>query len=237
MGKLHLILKFIDINMWLPKFELFISLFLATTLLVFESSCQPILRATIGMHSSKYLSQSEIEEYARIYHIDSDNLYILDEVKYLAFVDEYTKVSGKNYFEENFLTNPLLVMGFDQTGSNQFFMRSCDAGGFPNLKWNRYGYFDHHPLLMNPLYLPDTLYGLDSFQTYVQFYKPLNPSTGFVDSSCKEILVVHWNNIMGRQTKRLLKTVNIYIEVNCDNICVLYVNTDNLYARTKKQFH
>ncbi|MFN3940570.1 MAG: hypothetical protein ACK4IY_08270, partial [Chitinophagales bacterium] len=153
----------------------------------------------------------------------------LDEVTYMQFVESYKNTSTDSYFQYYDLIQPLIVLSFDENDSIQFFLRNCNVSGFPNFKWNRYGSFDNSPLLIHEGYLPDSTIGLNTFNTYSGFYLPLHQQQTIEERACTETIVVYWNKLMGRQRKRLIETVQNYIDNTKTVPCVYYVDTDNLF--------
>ncbi|HSI91485.1 MAG TPA: hypothetical protein VK927_10245, partial [Adhaeribacter sp.] len=111
-------------------------------------------------------------------------------------------------------------------GTLQNFHINCYTGGFPNLNWNQNGNFESFPPKMQAP--ADTLV---SFQTLNQYLKPLPNTKLSADASADYTVVVFWNRMLGRQSKRLVETV----QKNCakagnHKIRLVYVNNDNLLS-------
>lgn len=195
-------------------------------LLGLTSSCQPIMKAMVGINDIKYLSTEKIIKQSKKYHIPDSNLYVLNDTAYLSFIKTYEgkTINGRNTFKD--LYQPLQIYGFDSTDIIQFQLINCTVGGFPNLKWDRYGDFKTSPLNMPRIRLSDSTLLVN---TLTDYYSAIG-STPDAQSNCNdETIIVYWNKFMGRQSKRLIKTVNDYRENVNSNACMYYVNTDNLF--------
>lgn len=194
--------------------------------LLFLSSCQPIMRSIIGINNVQQLSQPEIIKYALKYNVDTTYLYSLNDTLYKGFIKQYDNSFPNEYFTSYQFYQPLFMFGFDSIGKMQFFLRNCNVSGFPNIKWNRYGYFNSSPLLIPSGYLPDSSI---TFNTINAFLIPLtlDQEAYYLDST--ETIVVCWSHLMGRQSKRLIETVQDYKKNVGTHAYVYYVNTDNFF--------
>ncbi len=101
---------------------------------------------------------------------------------------------------------------------------NCQIGGFPNLKWNRYGNFDSLPPSTISFFNPDSLYTLQDE------WEKINPlfdkSVSLQELSKNDYnLVVYYCWFMGRQSKRLIKEEKKYAAKFPDKkIGIIYVN-------------
>jgi len=197
-----------------------ISIMLACMLL----SCQPLLRRVVGINDISRFTPEEITELAAKYHVADAELLVLRDTAYLQFMHAYIESRSTGFDSAKFLYQPLQVMGFDSAGRIQFHLVNCNIGGFPNLQWNRYGYFDVAPLHMPGQLLPDSTLEITSFSG---LYAPVFPELDGIQPQSGETIIAYWNHFMGRQSKRLIATVHEYKNNTYPNAKIYFVNTDN----------
>ena len=105
-------------------------------------SCSHILLGVMGMKKPKSMTPEEILVQGEKYGIPRSESYEMDNSYFgvIATIDtvRYTR-DQKNLFQ------PLQVLYFDAPGRLISYSVNCSVGGFPNLKWNRWGAFDHFP--------------------------------------------------------------------------------------------
>ncbi|HAW52920.1 MAG TPA: hypothetical protein DCX54_11430 [Flavobacteriales bacterium] len=176
------------------------------------------------MNSPKDLSDDDILRYANKYGISQSELWKIDTTKYLPFLRSIEDSANKKDWLQ-----PLQVKAFDSTGKKYVHFVNCYMGGFPKIKWNRFGTFDSFPLNQGGCRQPniqvtfeeemDYLVAIPSTVTKMKF-------TGFQD----EIILVYWSRMMNRRSKELISYVEDYRSRNSDkDISVMYINDDNLY--------
>ncbi len=124
------------------------------------------------------------------------------------------------------LLQPLQVLYFDAKGTLISYHVNCSVGGFPNLKWNRFGDFNHFPAAKSVEL--DTMTQLNNHLLHIN---PLN-NAPFPDLRTYDFTVlVYWNGFMGRQSKRLVRVVQENVGLAKDKkVKVIYVNTDNFWT-------
>ena len=181
--------------------------------------CGPVLFKMMGLKKGKELSQDQITTQASKYGINKKDSYEMDTT-YMTFVfdiDTIYKTERKNHVQ------PLQALYYDSAGNLISYHVNCSVGGFPNLKWNKFGAFNQFPAQSQT-----TLDTLIDLQTHLNFVK--NADT--VDISKYEyVVLVHWNRFMGRQSKRLIQEVqNNFKLYSSEKVKVIYVNTDNIWA-------
>ncbi len=179
------------------------------------------------MKKMKVLSNDQILKQGSKYNIPEKDSYELDStyVDYIFSLDSVkNKIESKNHFQ------PLQALYYDQTGQLKSFHINCNAGGFPNLKWNRFGTFDEFiPKQQTPL---DSILPLEK---HLEFIIPLNNNSIDKIDEYDYIVIVHWSRFMGRQSKRLIKIVQDNIAQNKNyRAKVIYVNNDNIFANTEE---
>ncbi|HET8963229.1 MAG TPA: hypothetical protein VFM99_04995 [Chitinophagales bacterium] len=211
--------------MSIPK-NVIINSLVFTFVLFSASSCQPILKAFVGVNNVKQYSANEILIKSNRYHLANENLYEIRDTAYWAFIKSYEGKMLNNYYTFKDLYQPLQVFSFDSTGILQFHLINCKVGGFPNLKWDRYGYFDIAPLKMPSTLLSDSTLKLNTIKEY---YLPISINQDVSNTEFNECIIVYWNYFLGRQSKRLIKKIQEYNINTNSNAYVYYVNTDNLF--------
>ena len=180
-----------------------------------------------GIKKPEALTGKAIPETAEKYQIPPGAGFILDTA-YKTFVK---KNSGNN---ENLLKNhlqPLQLLYFDKSGKLVSYFINCNAGGFPNLKWNRNGLLEHFPPATQTH--PDSLLAFNDLLKFIRTTdgKKVNRKAY---SRANYKMVVFWSVFMGRQSKRLIEQAKENYQLTNDkSVQLLFVNTDNLFAGTK----
>lgn len=123
-------------------------------------------------------------------------------------------------------SQPLQALYYDKTGNLLSFHVNCYTGGFPNLLWNRDGIMATFPPKQQaPL---DSIVSLD---TQIEYLKPLSKTGHLSTDAFDYIIIVYWSRFMGRQSKRLIRTVQKNSNLSSDELVkIIYANTDNLFA-------
>ncbi len=188
------------------------------------TSCSKIMSSFYGLKVPRERSPEKIQHFADKYGIPTDKSFVLD-TSYMTFLvhpDTTQKVLIKNHLQ------PLQALYFDHSGQLVSYYINCNAGGFPNLKWNRNGLLDTFvPTTQTPT---DTLLTLSRQLDFVRTMD--NKSPGPTDYSQNDYtVVIYWSIFMGRQSKRLIKS----IITNCHlakgkSIDLLFVNEDNFFG-------
>lgn len=200
-------------------------IFLIVFFTLFSSSCSSIIKFTYGINKLKTVDDSEIEKYCLKYQIPLQNCFVLDP-EYVNYINSINKTV---YTEVNFFYQPLQLMYFDKSEKLISYFVNCNAGGWPNLKWNRNHNFEQFPPFSN--YNPEII-KLSDITNYI---KPLNKDFNFFKNyknNSDFVVIIFWNRFMGRQTKKFLKIINSNLNLNKNtNITVFYVNNDNFLTK------
>ena len=197
------------------------------------SSCSSLLVSIYGIKSTqdKY-SKEDIQKIALSYGIKSDESFFLQN-SYIDYFDSIGLIYGHNWrtcdtsqisrqFKNHF--QPLQILFFNKSGKLVSFQNNCYYGGFPNFKWNRNHALDYIPAKgVVPL---DSLITYDELIHFVTNIEDRHPySITLINQEYS--VVVFWTTFMGRQSKRLIHTINKkYIQKNDLNISALYINAD-----------
>jgi len=189
-------------------------------LLLLAASCNKILGGIYGVRDVKDINTVQIQEIRKAdalmsrypgYYVDSSYVRSI----YKTFKGD--SITIKNLFQ------PMQAMYFNEAGQLVSYHINCNAGGFPNLKWNRNHAFDHfYPLTQTPCnskLSPDFIY---------QNLKALQAEQ---TPQGKPVIIVFWSYQVYKQSKRLMRLV----KQNNDqyaadkSIRLIFVNTDLLY--------
>ena len=203
-------------------FRLFLAFFFLSAL----QSCSPILLGVMGMKRPMRMTPEEILVQGERYGIPRSDSYEMDSSYYamIATMDTLRyKRDQKNLFQ------PLQVLYFDASGILSSYSVNCSVGGFPNLRWNRYGTFDQFPAAKSVEL--DTMTTLNDHLLHVN---PLN-NAPFPDLRTYDYTVlVYWNRFSGRQSKRLVRVVKDNVRLEKEKkVMVIYVNSDNFWAQVE----
>jgi hypothetical protein len=197
------------------------------TVLSVLSSCTTLITGFYGMKKYKTVNDKTIQLYAAKYKIPAADSYELDST-YVSMLSSFDssryKTQRKNHYQ------PLQACYYNKTGQLESFQINCYAGGIPNFKWNRNGTMESFP--------PKQQAPVDSLLPLLQhleFLQPLSLTKTFHPDSFDYTVVVHWNRFMGRQSRRLISTVQNNSKLaNNEKVKIVYVNSDNIYRKQLK---
>jgi hypothetical protein len=198
-------------------------LILVTILTIGLTGCAPIMMGMFGFKMPKPLNEKDIYKLAKKYDVPVADCYDLDTNYIWYFKNMDTAryhAQIKNHYQ------PMQALYYKNTGYLQSFHVNCWAGGFPNLHWDRDNILAiFPPLEQAPIY---SILPLDSLLKYM---KPLSQTHKFAASDYDYIVVVFWNRMIGKQSKRLIH----FIQENCklakkEKVKLIYVNNDNFFA-------
>lgn len=200
-------------------------LILSIILLSFYS-CNTIMIKTIGIKEQKELSIERLNKFIRKKKLPSKtSFYIADTEKYFNFLKERYLPDSTAVKQS---MQPLKVMYFVNDNLVSYHI-NCNAGGFPNLTWNRnndFVRFIPHKQVHTKL---DSSFLFSDLKLYL---KPtFEKQNTVLNSEAKIKIVVFWNFLMKRQSKRLIKLVkkNITLNKNKEAVEIYFVNNDKLY--------
>jgi hypothetical protein len=215
--------SFISTVKMLVKINKYIFFILLVILLIELTGCSVVLSSFYGMKACKPRNTECIKKYAHKYKIPEQSLFLLD-TSYLSFIDSVRlkePLHAKNHFQ------PLQALYFDASGRMISLHNNCNAGGFPNLKWNRDKILES--------FVPSSQTELDSlmnFQDQLDFLRTINGGTIILSDydTASYNVVVYWNVFMGRQSKRLIR----FVKENCelaeeDSVKLWFANDDDFF--------
>lgn len=171
------------------------------------------------MKKPKQLTDEQIKKEAQHQGIPLQELYRIDSKSYWSFLE---KVDTTNHQQVKNHSQPLQAMYFDANGQLFRYYVNCYAGGFPNLKWNRFGGLNQFPPLPQA--------PIDSVLNITQLAAFIRPTAQAQSFNCSDTtIVVFWNRMMGRQSKRFIELINKNAQLSKSTNHLLFVNTDELF--------
>lgn len=189
------------------------------------TSCGPIFFRLMGLKKGKVLTHEQIIAQGMRYGISPTDSYELDTT-YASYIIGLDSSLYKN--EKNNHLQPLQALYFDSTGKLISYHVNCSVGGFPNLKWNKFGVFNQFP--------PVNRTQLDTILTFNKHFEYLIPLTKNANNigNYDYLVIVHWNRFMGRQSKNLIRQVQENAHLTPERkIKIFYVNSDNFYSNAE----
>lgn len=199
---------------------------IAGAMIITTSGCSKMLQSMYGMKPYRTVNNEDIIELASKYKIPAEKSFSIDTT-YKNFLQgyrvEYTSLRTDNH------NHPLQAVYYDRNGIQYSFQSGVYAGNsLSNFLWNNEKQFTKFP--------PYTSVPIDSMFTFSQHLnyiktldgKSLNASR-YTEADYN--VIVHWARFAGRQSKRLVKTVQRNYDKLGKNkkVNFFYVNTDNLY--------
>lgn len=177
----------------------------------------------MGIKNYDNYSQKEVVEVSKKFTIPQSQSYIIDSLYYKQFgFNRREEIKG---FRKD-LFQPLQIRIYDSNGKLIGHRANCNVPGFPNLKWNGYGYFNSFPPTLD-CHLIDTIQNLTINKEFENII-PLFDSTTTTPTK-KYTVFIYWSRFMNRQSKLFIKKVNKYYSAYCDSINYYYVNTEPLF--------
>ncbi len=203
-----------------------IFLFLILTALIFVvASCQAIMNVAYGMKNPEPVDEKTILHYSKKFKIPIADSYELD-TSYISFLTSLDTIHYKSQRKNHY--QPLQVLYYDKSSQLQSFQVNCYAGGFPNLQWNKNEIFTTFP--------PGQQAPLDSilpYDNHLKYVRPLSQTISFSADSYDYIVMVYWNEFMGRQSSRLIRYVQDNSKLVTDKkVKIIYVNNDNMVSES-----
>jgi len=188
------------------------------SILLSLTSCQTIMIHTYGMNKNKLYNNEEIERYEQKFNIPLEASYRLDTT-YTALMETVKNASDQGYYYQL-----LQVFYFDEKDSLVSYHVSCNTGGVPNLKWE---YLDTLKNKNFDQFPPTTQTELNTPIGYKELITTIKQTknTEQIENQ-KYKVIVFWNIFMGRQSKRLIQTVQKNITLTNESVKVYYVNND-----------
>ncbi|HWV73008.1 MAG TPA: hypothetical protein VN040_14905 [Pseudosphingobacterium sp.] len=182
-------------------------------------SCSPIVGKMIGIQDTKDLTINKIDSSISNSQAfaGKDNYYL--DTSYLtyirsAFRDDSALVKN--------LSQPMQAMYFEDNRLVSYHI-NCNAGGFPNLKWNRDNNFG--------VFIPKTQTDCDSRVELPLIRQQMTAFHTDEKSHKRYTVVIFWNYKFYKQSLGLIRTVeqNIRQYGKEKDVQVYYVNNDLLY--------
>ncbi|MFN8278879.1 MAG: hypothetical protein U0V49_01200 [Saprospiraceae bacterium] len=192
-------------------------------LLLTLTSCSSLLTGVYGIHKVHTTNDLTILENSNKYKIPIEDSYVLDS-SYITFLRSLDSSRYQEQIKNHY--QPLQALYYDQSGQLCSFQINCYAGGIPNLRWKRDNIMSvFPPAIQAPI---DSILPL---VRHLQYLRPLDNKTKISAGQYDTTIIVYWSLFMGRQSKRLIRTVreNSKFAIT-KNIKIIYVNNDNFFA-------
>jgi len=196
--------------------------FIPPLIVILLNSCDLIYRTCFGIKKEKsYIDISVIKKFAKKNEIDT----------FYTIKGGYNQLYIENYRKSNDFFQPLQVRIYDSENDSMIgIIVNCKVGGFPNLTWNRYGFFDSLPPKKIIRY--DSLTTFKSDKNYLRnivlkdsLYYPLTKQKRYT-------VLVYFSYYMNKQSKRLIELVRESYS-KYDNVKIEYINSDRLLTKIK----
>jgi hypothetical protein len=179
------------------------------------------------MKQMKAVDEKDILQYSQEYDIPLADSYELDTA-YASFLSSHDKILYKEEIKNHY--QPLQALYFDREGKLRSFQINCNAGGSPNLAWDRDSILTTFPPKQQTKI--DNLLSLD---TQLTFLRPLTQSLKFNVADYDYIVIIYWNRFMDRQSKRLIHFIQTNSKLSKDRkVKMIYANNDNFFALADK---
>ncbi|HEX5002007.1 MAG TPA: hypothetical protein VFW78_05895 [Bacteroidia bacterium] len=200
-------------------------IFISLTITCSFSGCSALMMRMYGIKKQKYADDNTILHYAKRYNIPAADCYTLD-TGYISFLFKMDTILFKKQIKNHY--QPLQALYYNNTGNLEVFHVNCYTRGFPNLKWNRDALFAIFP--------PGQQAPADSILSLnrqLQLLQQLPYTASFSANQYDYVVIVYWSRFMGRQSKRLIKTIqNNQLLAGDKKVKIVYANNDNLFAIT-----
>ncbi len=192
------------------------------------TSCSSIIGLFYGMKNLKKINENTIVRFSKKYDVSQTDNYELD-TSYVSFLFSFDTTKYKEQVKNHY--QPLQALYYDKKGQLISFQINCYAGGFPNLHWNRDNIMTTFPPQQQaPV---DSIIPLD---IQLKYLRPLSRTNSFSIKNYDYIIFVYWNIFMGRQSKRLIHSVQENCKLSGDKkVKIIYVNTDNFFKSIGKE--
>ena len=188
------------------------------------TSCSSIMTRVYGVRKIRTTNTLTIIKYSDKYKIPLADSYVLDS-SYVTFLHSLDSLRYQEQIKNHY--QPLQALYYDQSGQLCSYQINCYAGGIPNLRWKR-----NHIMSVFPPAVQAPIDSILPLARHLQFLRPLANKTKISAGPFDTTIIVYWSLFMGRQSKRLIRTVqeNSKLAFN-KNIKIIYVNNDNFFAR------
>lgn len=181
-------------------------------------SCKTLLKTLYGIHPQNNINTERINSFYSALPIKEFQKVILD-TSYLKWINLNFKTDS---IQAYYHIQPLQALYFDSTNNMVSFHVNCNAGGFPNLQWNRNDIFGIFPPITQTKV--DTLFDLNAF---IKMVLPKNQKSRTYDYT----VIIFWNFFLERQAKRLINQVLNNLNLTDKKVDIIFVNNDNLYLK------
>lgn len=193
--------------------------FLYFTLFIFITGCSAIY----GVKSVKKNDIQKINSFLTENNYWGYHNYYLDE-KYARYIK--STFSNDGVLMKYFL-QPLQAFYFIEKDSVSSYFVNCNAGGFPNLDWNKNGAFNAFPPIgQTKINRYFTLADIDPFLHQIPSEEISKNTLGII----KTRIIVFYSLIIQRQCKRFIDLIISNSKLSKSTVEIYTINMDNLFA-------
>jgi hypothetical protein len=190
-----------------------LKILLGSTIIISGFSCS----ALYGIKPQKKVDQSKINTFYSQLTLKNFQSAVVDS----TFITSVKNVLKNDSAQINYHLQPLQAFYFDSKDSLISYHVNCNAGGFPNLQWNRGNVFDVFPPITQTK--PTQLFGLNSIKSAAKLDKPI------VETKPEYTVVVFWDLMLERQSKRLIDEIEKNLMLTNKKTDLILINNDGLY--------
>lgn len=172
-----------------------------------------------GIHPQKFVDKKKISSFYQENRYSNVDTGFLDK-EYISYIK---RAYRDNRREINNHIQPMQAIYFNGKDQMLSYFVNCNAGGFPNLNWDRDNNFAQFPpITQTPI---DNILSLDSIFRY---------TTGIPDRGSERkfdyTIVVFWDLFAERQSKRLIDLVVQNAQMNeTFSKRIILINNDSLF--------
>jgi len=197
---------------------------IAISLLSF-SSCNKFIKSVYGINEVGSISISFLDSFIThdVVFSQYDNYYL--NSSYYSLISD--SIQDEKYF--NYALQPMQAMYFNKEDVLVSYHVNCNAGGFPNLKWNRDDNFGVFP--------PKTQTEIGGCLSKKSIESSLNPFKiiSTKHDSFDYTIYILWSYQMLEQSKRLIEFVanNLDQYKMTEKVKIAFINMDVLYKEVR----
>jgi|SRR5690554_1502005 len=224
------------------KSNLKISL-LVLLLVIVLSGCSLVYKVLLGVDTKpNWSTDKHITSQAKKYKIPEEFNLIQDTVGYYEELkviyqskfDEVEIIDGDStdYFKLHRIYNddfqPVQFRLFDNEGTEIFKMVNCYVDPPIPMNWNVGGCFDNFPAKTNIESLNTHFFGLEVLLENASFLNSTKLTMEELPNSDYYGVII-WNDFFKRPSKKLIKTVQKYVQKRIEKVTLIYIYNHNSY--------
>lgn len=172
-----------------------------------------------GIKPQTEISHEKINQFYNYLALKNYEKGILDSNHFKNIKEYFRDDSVYRYYH----LQPIQALYYNKQGKFISYHVNCNAGGFPNLNWNRNSVFNGFPAVTQTK--PSNKIDLSTFKKL----------TGTQKDTTNEnfTVVVLWNFLLEKQSKSLIHLINKNITQADEPVNFILLNNDNWYMENK----